>query len=265
MAMHRSPSTRRAALALLAAALLGGCAARPTPDSAPPLAPTRAALTDGAGTVGARVLQLESGYRYTGVRDASRHEIGEALLRYGVGDASELRVALNSYTLERDGGRWARGIGDIAAGVVLPLLRGGPHRFVPATAVLVESSIPTGDDDWGSRHPLPSGTLVLEWAPHDQVGINSNLRLTYDLQARAWTPDALHSLVVQQPLGPQLRGFADYTHHAPLIRDGPRTHHLALGLGYDIDRDLVLDLWSGAARRAGSTEALFGFGLSRRW
>jgi hypothetical protein len=263
--MIPNPSIRRLLFLAALAATLGACAATVPRHDAPSISPNRPGLAEGTGTVGAGVLQVESGYSYARTDAERRHSIGEAVVRYGIGARTEVRLGLNSYTLQRTDHAWAGGVEDAAVDVVLHLAEGNRHPLLPDAAVILGSTLPTGGTAWGSTHAGPSGLLALEWPLAGGIGLASNAGYSYDPLARRWTPGALHSVALKRAVRAQLRGFADYTLLTSLSGDESRTHHFTLGLGYEIGSDLLLDLWSGAAFRDGEREALVGLGLSRRW
>ncbi len=129
----------------------------------------RPKLTQSPVTVGCGAVQLETGYTYmyddeNGVR-VVRHSFPESLLRVGViADWFELRADWD-YDIQRTkiGGAVDResGLADLNLGCKFYLTQ--QDCFLPQTGVILESSIPAGDQPFTSREVLPDIDYCYAW------------------------------------------------------------------------------------------------------
>jgi hypothetical protein len=129
-------------------------------DKEEPLESDRPDFTESSTTVGAKVFQIESGYTYThgagGDPTNNKHDLPEMLLRYGLAERLELRVAWDEGLvfdryLDRHTGRYVtdNGLTDTEFGVKYALTK--QDHWLPQTAIIAAATAPVGTFDQSSR------------------------------------------------------------------------------------------------------------------
>jgi len=117
-------------------------------DPAPidePLITDRPDFTESTEAVPLGRFQIEAGYTYTKEGDADAHNAPELLLRVGVFEGVELRIAWPNFTTIDAPGDDIDGLDDLNLGVKVKLLE--QDGLIPHFGVIGELSIPTGADD----------------------------------------------------------------------------------------------------------------------
>ncbi len=146
------------------------------PNTALPLAFDRPKFSQSPQTVGCGVVQLETGYTYMyddedGVRIA-RHSFPNSLLRVGViANWFELRLDWD-YDLERTktGGAAVRDAGSADINVGCKLALTPQDCFLPESGLIIESTVPAGDDPFTAHEVLPNVNYCYDW---DLTGTDS--------------------------------------------------------------------------------------------
>lgn len=233
-----------------------------------PLVTDRPDFTESSETVPRALVQLESGATYTHEGDARAGSFGEALFRIGLSTRSELRVALNSYTIERRAGATEHGLEDIAVGAKVKLVGGGETGSPkPAVAVIVGSSFPTGASAFRSSSLEPEVKVTGAWSLTQRVAFSSNVNYawTSDGVRRFGEPSASASLGVG--VSDRLGSYVEYFGFYPRIDGAERSHFANGGVTFSVNDDLQLDarLGSQMKRRGNSRSVFLGVGVSRRW
>lgn len=144
-----------------------------------PLSTDRPDFTESTSTVGEGVFQIEFGYTFGldgSGQKVHNHSLGELLLRAGaLTDRLELRVAVSPKVQTRrtgrlDGSRTRRmGIEDIYLGIKLALTE--QNGILPATAILPQTTLPTGSQDFSADRVLPGVNLVYGWDIGETVSV----------------------------------------------------------------------------------------------
>lgn len=255
LAMGAAPSALRAQHA--------PAAAHPAAEAEAALSASRPGLAESAGTVGARVVQVEGGYSQARLPGETEHAFGEVLVRLGLGARGELRVGLNSFAVVRGHDESVSGLQDARVGAKARLADG--HGVLPSAALLLDASLPTGSDAFGSAGWSPATTLSLDWDL--PAGLGWTTAASYRRVEAHGEGEGEITLAhaVSRALTHALHAHAELAVVAPAgaPRDGLR--HLSAGIGYHLSADTQLDLWAGRAGGHGESETLFGFGIARRW
>jgi hypothetical protein len=139
------------------------------PNSSLSLAFDRPKFSQSPQTVGCGVVQLETGYTYIyddedGVRIV-RHSFPESLLRIGVlANWFELRLDWD-YDLQRTktGGAVIRDAGSADLNVGCKLALTPQDCFLPESGLIIESSVPSGDDPFTAHEVLPNVDYCYDW------------------------------------------------------------------------------------------------------
>ncbi len=246
---------------------LAACASVGRPNVGP-LVTDRPDFTESSETVPRTLVQLESGATYTHERDARAGSFGEALVRVGVSNRSELRVALNSYTIERRAGMTEHGLEDVAIGTKVKLLNGGETGSPkPSVAVIVGTTFPTGASAFRSANLEPEVKFIGAWSLTQRVAFSSNVNYawTSDGVRRFGEPSASASLGVG--VSDRVGSYVEYFGFYPRIDGAERSHFANGGVTFSINDDVQLDARLGAQmkRRGDGRSVFLGVGLSRRW
>ena len=210
--------------------------------------------------------QIETGYTYEEVARQELHNLGEALLRIGLTELAELRLELPTYVDRRGPLGDSDGLGDAAIGFKLETAAGSDERrfLEPAMALLVSTTLPTGDSEIGEPHLQPSVLLALDWAVSDRLGVGSNVGLSYASSDGEQFAEASFSVALGADLGSDWGGFLEYFAFFPESAGGDPTHFVDGGVTYLLSNDFQLDLRLGT-EIGGETDLFAGVGLAYRW
>lgn len=228
-----------------------------------PMVTDRPDFTESASTVAPGFLQLEAGYTFTRTGEVRQHDVGEALLRVGVGDRIEIRLGVPTYGSVETGGGDEDGFGDGSVGLKVGLFepRG---EGAPRTAVLIGTSLPTGSDALGASGLQPGATLALAWDLPRGLGLGVNLGYESVEEdgrdiGRAKGSVAL-GIPVSGPVGAFVEGYL-------LVPEGSRDAEPFLDGGFTVllNRDLQLDVRLGTGFEGPDPDYFAGAGLAVRW
>ncbi|HET9334631.1 MAG TPA: transporter [Gemmatimonadota bacterium] len=229
-----------------------------------PLVTDRPDFTESAAVPGHGRVQVEGGWTVEESGDAREHSLGEILVRIGLGKRFEARIEPGSWVAAEDGEAEVSGLDDAGLGVKILLLEEVPPAR-PALALLLSSSVPTGDDEIGSTEWHPEARLALGWTLSDVWSLGANAGWARAADESESFDLALGSVAVGRSLGERLGMFLELYGFAPsapgeddaLVFDGG----LTLGFGPDAQ----LDVRAGAGLTDVAPDWLFGLGFARRW
>lgn len=251
---------------LLLLASSGWCAAQGSGSE--PLVSDRPDFTESTATVSAGRLQLEAGYTFSKRGIDEEHALGELLLRIGLMPDVELRLAANSYVWLDSPSGDAQGFEDMSVGVKIKLAEGsGSFELTrPEVAVIVATSLPTGDDDFGEDGSQPGIKLALAWDLSERISLASNLNYTYASERG----DRFHQFSGSLSLGYRLSErwgcYIEYFGFVPERENGPNASFFNGGLTYLINDNLQLDARAGiGVFNPESPDYFTGFGMSWRY
>lgn len=247
---------------LLAAPVLlaAGCAtARP----AAPVATSRPGIVRPAGIVPAGHVQLETGYTRAGQDERTRHLVGETLVRAGVGYRTELRGGWASYQRTVTGATTIEGAGDLS--VSLKHRLNDARAWIPAVALTVGTTLPTGADAVSAGEAQPEGALAAEWAlPRGfrALGVASH-------RSAVAGEDRFGSTTLgaagRMPLGARAFGQLEYVRTTTTRANAVDVGQLRAGAALRLTHDVMLDAFAGRADAGGNHEYLVGVGFTGRW
>lgn len=222
-------------------------------------------FTESASVPGAGRIQVEGGWTVEGAGDARAHSLGEILVRIGVGDRLEARIEPGSMVWNDDGeGEEDSGIDDAGLGVKILLLDPAPP-IVPATALLVSASVPTGEDEVGASGWQPEARLAVAWDLTDLWSLGVNGGWGRPLEDEERFDQALGSVALGRSLGARLGAFAELYGLSPSRPNGGDEAYFDGGFTFALGPDAQLDLRAGAGLTDDSADWLFGLGFARRW
>jgi hypothetical protein len=230
-----------------------------------PLVTDRPDFTESATVPGRGRVQVEGGWTVEGGGGAHEHSLGEALVRIGIGDRLEARIEPGSWVSVDNGeGEEALGFDDAGLGFKVLFLEESPPT-VPAVALLVSSSVPTGDNEIGESGWQLEARLALGWGQTAAWSLGVNAGWGRPLAGGERFDQALGSVALGRPLGPRLGAFAELYGLAPGHPGGDDAAYADGGLTLALGPDAQLDARAGAGLTDASADWLFGIGFARRW
>lgn len=261
VSLHPAPP----ALALVAAAalLVGAPLAAQEPPDPGPLVTDRPDFTESASTVSPGLLQLEAGYTFSRSGSDRQHDVGETLLRIGVRERIELRLGVPTFTVLNGDPEDVDGFGDASLGLKVAL-SGGDDGGAPETALLVATSVPTGEDGLGASGLRPGATLALGWSLPKELGLGVNLGYErFESEGRD-LGRAKGSVALGVPLSPTVGAFLE---GFLLVPEGSRPERPFADTGFTVllSPDLQLDVRAGVGLDRPRPSWFVGTGLSVRW
>ena len=254
---------------LLGAGLL--LAATASPISAQTIVTDRPDFTESTATVPDGRFQLEAGYTWATLGDWTTHEIGEALVRWGLIPGLELRAGIPSYLIVSEDGVPAgadadrSGLGDASIGMKLGLYESGMAEGLPSVALVLGSSLPTGNDEvTGTDGWEPEAILALGWSftPSLSLGANIGYAQRSFVGLEDSTDEFFTSIAAGFPLVGGLNGFAEYFAIRPDL-DGADQDYIDGGVTYLLSPTLQLDARVGIGVADTDDAMFFGFGIAK--
>jgi hypothetical protein len=243
---------------------------------APELVTDRPDQTESAVVVPPGYFQLELGwFALRQDDDGHRLEIRQVpgtLVRIGVTEAFELRLGWRGVISEEARNEEHQadrsGAGDSDLGAKFLLHRGSGIR--PQVALLVGTSLPTGDDDFTTDRLDPAFRFSVA---HD---LSSGLALGYNL-GMAWTSEVddrgqstslsefFYTLALGIDLSSRWGTYVEAFGGIPASAEGGPTHSLDAGITYLVRPNLQLDLTAGGGLSDAADDGFIGLGLSVRF
>jgi outer membrane putative beta-barrel porin/alpha-amylase len=224
-------------------------------------------------TVGKGRAILESGYTFTKKGDSFvSHSGPEALLRVGMfADWFEFRVGQNFLHQRQTvagAATTASGAQDLYLGVKLGLTE--QRGWLPATVVIPQMTVPTGNGEVTARRVLPGVNLDFGWEVMKDF-FNIELLIANNLIQDDLGTSSHHELATGLTaafqLTKKLEFFAEWDAFYPTGGVGsaaPRNYAVA-GLVYFVTPDFQLDMRAGVGLNHASNDFLTGVGFAARY
>ena len=226
---------------------------------------SRPGLVRRPGVVGGGVFQIESGYTFAGATDETIHNLGEILLRIGVGARGEVLLELGSFVSEDSHGTKHSGLTDTRIGYKVLLADGGASHSGPVVSLSGGTSLPTGGQYFGGPSLQPFSDLGIHWSLADKVGLVTSLSfLNLDDGTQRYN-EIIAATSLEFKLSDKAHGHIEYAFLSPFYDGSHVAHDVAGGVGFHINHDTALDIRTGFAKHYGLTEFILGVGFSRRW
>ncbi len=255
--------------------LASGRALNATPvDTFDPLQADRPDFTESPSIMGLGRLQLEGGWIYLhdkagGVR-ADMHVLPELLLRYGLTEAIELRLAWPGYaSLEETDQRTGQkltydGVADMGIGCKLQLSRQDGCR--PETALITSISAPVGATAWTSGRVDNRIDYIYGWDMTDRVSLAGSTGAWWTkYEEDHYTvihQSAVLGLGLTERLGSYIEWFGLFFEGSG---DDRPDHYLNGGFTYLVTEDLQLDWRIGVGLTESADDLFTGVGFAIRW
>lgn len=235
-----------------------------------PIVTDRPDFTEASSTVGAGVVQLETGYTFVMDRDggstSTQHSVPEALLRLGVyRDWLELRAGWN-FSAEYLPAASTSGAEDLYLGAKFGLtLQDG---LFPEMSVVPQFTVPTGSGSRTADRVLPGVNLLYGWDLNDflSAGGSTQFNQTIDGDTGSEFTEWAQSWTFGYTLGEQVGAYTEWFAFFPAGADSAQTEHYLNG-GFTLrpTDDTQWDIRIGMGLNDAADDLFCGIGYSVRW
>ena len=243
----------------------------------PELVTDRPDQTESSEIVPRGFVQLELGATFTSEaedgRELERFALPEALLRIGlIGDRLELRLGWEGI-VDLDGG--ARpgldlgidGTGDAEIGFKLRLADASGAR--PATALLVSTSVPVGDDELTTQRYDPAVRLTFAHGLTERLDLGYNVGIEWESELGATGVTTVSRMIYTVALGIGLSertgAFVELYGDLGGSAGGAPAHSFDGGFTFLLSDRLQFDLAGGLGLSEAADDWFAGLGLTVRW
>ena len=241
----------------------------------PALTSDRPDQTESAETVVPGAAQFEVGWTHAEEDDEgfdlSTDAFPQTLIRYGLAENLELRLGFDGYVwqdVEEPAGESVEddGAGDSEIGFKYKLWNEQGRR--PQTAVLVGTSLPTGEDPFSSERLDPSIRLAFAHTLSDALSLGYNVAGIWETeQDETGDRDTTASIAYSAALGIALTHragtFVEFFGSVP-TDEGKPANSFDAGLTYLITDNLQLDVLGGAGVSEAADDWFIGAGVVYR-
>jgi len=240
-----------------------------------PIKTDRPTFTPSSSTVGKHI-QLETGYTFTQNRTngltSDTHSYPEANLRFGLGaDWLEGRLGQNVRYVTMSGfgaTPGQSGAEDLFVGIKVATTK--QSGWLPETAVILQTSVPTGSEFLTQKTALPGIIGIYTWEViKDRLSVSGSFQVNQRLSGTDHVYTELaQSLYASGSLSKKLSVYGEYYALYPSGSDdpeiGPR-HTFNTGILYLLTNNLQLDWRVGAGLNRHADDFFTGVGLSFRF
>jgi len=244
------------------------------PDVYAPLVTDRPDFTESSVTVGYGVAQLETGYTFfydeEDGAEVRSHSFPKSLLRVGMfAEWFELRVDWNYGNENTEIAAIEEslsGAEDLGLGMKLALTP--QEKILPETAIILQTSIPSGSDDFTADEMLPGFNYLYSWEINDQwstAGSTAVNRAVDDGTGDSYV-EVSQSWTVSRSWNDRLGSYAEWFVIAPSSADTVDTeHYFNAGSTFLINNDIQWDVRAGLGLNDAADDFFAGTGLSLRY
>ncbi|MEA2563194.1 MAG: hypothetical protein QOH06_4698 [Acidobacteriota bacterium] len=232
-----------------------------------PIVADRPDFTEGTGLIPPGHVQVEGGTTLTRVEDDDITTFGELLVRIGAGERWEGRIGVPSYNRIDALQQEISGLDDSSLGIKFRFTdpAGDLAPGQPAAALVLETSIPTGDDELTDDEWVPTAILALDWEVGERFGLGANVGYSYATDEEEQFHQLLASLSGGFSITDRLGTYLEWYGLSEETADGPTTHYVDGGLSFLINDDLVVDARVGTGLNDADPDWYVGVGGSVRW
>jgi hypothetical protein len=215
-------------------------------------------------------VQLETGYTFTTIRDSgittNTHSYPEAELRIGMfADWFELRLTQN-FLSTVSGGSSSTGAADLLLGTKLWLTE--KDRFLPESALIIRTFVPSGGEAFTNRKMLPGVALLYSWdliPDRVSLGGSSQANAAVDPTSHSYVVLA-QSLILGYTFNPKLAAFAEWYSLFPYgaVSGVSPQYNFDSGFTYKLTNNLQFDIRAGLGLTH-TVDFFTGAGVSYRY
>lgn len=229
------------------------------------LSADRPDFTEGTGIIPRGHVQVEGGTTLTRVEDVDIHTLGELLVRFGIGERSEGRIGLGSYTRIDDGLQEISGFEDPTVELKIRFTEeaGELAPGQPAVALILGTTVPAGDQELTSDEWAPAAVFAFGW-DLDRFSVGANLGGSYEAGDDRFV-QAFGSLTGGFSVTDRLGTYLEWYGFSEEAKDGPSTHYVNGGISFLINDDLIVDARIGTGLNDADPDWFAGVGGAIRF
>lgn len=243
-------------------------------DVEPPLESDRPDFTESSATVGYGRFQVESGYTYTHDRLGSitreTHDLPELLLRYGVAERLELRLAWEGWIFDHQSdGANRRVVGengstDLECGLKYALTK--QDKWLPQSALILAITAPIGSPAFSSQQVDAEVNFCYSWEFTKRLSLNCSTGHRWTGQPGDHFSLLFQSASVEYELTKRLHVYSEWFALFPgdSLDDRPQ-HFYDGGCTYLLTPNVQLDWRAGLGLNDAAGGFFTGCGLVIRW
>jgi len=262
MVRRMGKAARRGGYATLALAIVLTASAQAQEGF--PISTERPYFSDGTLCVPMGRLQVESGFTFAKVKGAETKSFGEILFRIPLSQRLELRIFNLTYGKANVAAGGGSGLLDPIAGIKYRFLDGVTGRR-PDLAVVVQSSLPWGSNDFRVDRAQPTVKLAAYQQTDASSGVGGNLVYT-KAGARGgefdqWAVSGYWS----KTLDPRTGVFLEAYHIAQVSKNGPSATYGVAGVTYLLNKATQVDFRIGTGLNQSRDGWFVGTGIAWRF
>lgn len=219
----------------------------------------------GTGTATVERFQVEGGYTFSEMDEVEEQTIGELQFRIPLVPRLEVRLTPNSYVVRDTPTGEESGFEDANVGLKATLSEGadGFDLLRPAIGVVLNTTVPTGEDEFGAESLQPTATLALGWTLGAGFDLGSDVNVQSLDAGEERSTEISGGATLSHGFGPSLGGFVELYTFAP--EDSPDRSYFDGGFTYLLSNDLQLDLNGGVGLNEGAQDFFVGAGVVHRF
>jgi len=239
---------------------------RPVPLTEP-LVTDRPDFTESTDAVPRGHIQIEGGYTFT-YNDAAgvitrSHSAPELLLRVGLLNDVELRIAWPTYTRLDMTGPDADGLEDLVLGVKVKLVE--QEGLVPHVGVIGEFTAPTGAGALTSDDVDPAVKLLWAYDVYDRVSVGGNVNFASLTENDDRFFQAAASLALGVAVTERVGAYVEYFGFYPVSDGGGDAHSVNGGVTFLVNNNLQFDARVGLGLNENADDFFTGVGFALRY
>lgn len=253
------------AAGLVGLILTHGCAT--TNATRAPLVSDRPDFTESTVTMEPGAVQLEGGHTFERITSSKVNTTGELLLRVGVASWAELRLEPGSYTkvTSPSGDVSGREDGGIGVKVRFYTPPDETRSFVPAIALVLDSSVPTGTNQFRQNRAQPEAKLATAWSLTDRLDLSTNFNVARPRDENGRYTELAASASFGFEVTPRVGAYAELYGFAPQFKGAEHTKYANTGFTLGVTPNVQLDLRGGVGLNGDAPDYFVGAGFVRRW
>lgn len=226
--------------------------------------------SESTSIVGRGIFQLETGIGLerdeNSLANDETLEWGGSLLRYGLSDRFELRLAFTAHTVvssETSARKFeSQGFADPELGFKLRLREG--DGLSPAIAFLAATTLPIGEDELSSDRFDPTVRLAFDHDLSDTLGLGWNVGYSRESDGGDHQDYALYSASLGVDIDDRWGTFYELFGTVAVGGEADDAHSFDTGITYLVNDNLQLDIAAGVGLNGEAPDTFVGLGVSWR-
>lgn len=229
-----------------------------------PISTDRPSYSDGTGIIPKGRWQLETGYTFTKVDRAEFQSIGELLLRFPLHERVELRLINIGFGRSNAAGGGAQGLLDPSIGVKYRFQTGVAGKL-PDLALVAQTSLPMGSDDFRVRRNQPSVRISGYQQLNSVNGVGAEVGYSHLGSSSSSFHQWTFSGYWTRTFNGKTAGFAEVYHVTPTSAGGPHATFVDAGVTYLLDKATQIDFRVGSGLSQRRDGWFVGAGIAFRF